>query len=396
MPDDNKTTDTNPTPTQDASGVGQTIPPMEPSISSPSPLPVSPTDQGQITDTPPPAANSTVPPPPPIIEEQKEGEADIPPVVTTGEKPKGKVGKKVIATILGILFLVGGVSAGVILVQQQQEIREKASCVSDGNCIGPGEVCCNDSKFDSSCYVTETRCESKPAPEPTATPTPWTPSPQCKTDGNCIGPGEDCCSGNDYFDNSCPVTETRCGVESYCSQAKQEECTNGMDCIPTQYGGYCEEVPCRESGCLRPGERCCGGTAGSEFDASCYVTETMCGAGGATATPVPTATPTPRPGVEISARCLNIKAFDTSWDEIIDLSSLKAGDIIRFTVSGTTNSGNIDKARFRINSPTWRTDVVAKKPGTGEFYDEYTIPEGVTSFTINTQLHHTSSDISWF
>jgi hypothetical protein len=111
---------------------------------------------------------------------------------------------------------------------------------------------------------------------------------------------------------------------------------------------------------------------------------------------VPTATPTPPPGEEISALCLNIKAFDTNWDEITDLSSLRAGDIIRFTVSGTTNSGNIDKARFRINSPTWRTDVVTKKPGTSEFYDEYTIPEGVTSFTINAQLHHTSSDINWF
>ncbi|TEU02744.1 hypothetical protein E3I18_00430, partial [Candidatus Woesebacteria bacterium] len=137
MPDDNKTTDTNPTPTQDVSGVVQTIPPMEPSISTPSPPPISPTDQGQITDTPPPAANSAVPPPPPIIEEQKEGEADIPPVITTGEKPKGKVGKKVIATILGILFLVGGVSAGVILVQQQQDIREKAAVIN-GNGGGGG------------------------------------------------------------------------------------------------------------------------------------------------------------------------------------------------------------------------------------------------------------------
>jgi hypothetical protein len=127
-----------------------------------------------------------------------------------------------------------------------------------------------------------------------------------------------------------------------------------------------------------------------------------CGSGSPTSTPIlipttaPTATPTPPPGVEISARCLEIQVFDANWDEIIDLSNLKAGDIIRFTVSGTTNSGNIDKARFRINSPTWRTNVVAKKPGTGEFYDEYTIPEGVTSFTINAQLHHTSSDISWF
>jgi hypothetical protein len=90
------------------------------------------------------------------------------------------------------------------------------------------------------------------------------------------------------------------------------------------------------------------------------------------------------------------EAFDTEWDPIADLSSLVAGDVVRFTVSGDTNSGSFDKARFRINSPTWRTIVVAKKPGTSNFYDEYTIPEGVTNFTINAQIHHTNIEIDWF
>ncbi len=357
MPDDNKTTDTNPAPTQDFSGVGQTIPPMEPSISTPSPPPVSLTDQGQTADTPPPAANSTVPPPPPIIEEQKEGEANIPPIVTTGEKPKGKVGKKVIATILGILFLVGGVSAGVILVQQQQDIREQAAVISNGNGGGGGTP----------------TATPIPTSTPIATPTPWTPSPQCIADDECLGPGEDCCSSpsSGYFWASCPVTEsicrseggTACIMDDYCLEGARDVCCNLQN-----YDDSTCETPIKK----------------------------RCGAGEATATPVPTATPTPRPGVEISALCLNIKAFDTSWNEITDFSSLRAGDVVRFTISGTTNSGNIDKAKFRINSPTWRTTVVNKKPGTNDFYDEYTIPEGVTSFTVNAQLHHTNSAVDWF
>lgn len=46
---------------------------------------------------------------------------------------------KIIATILGTLLLVVGIGAGVLLVQQNQEIRERATganeCVQAANCI---------------------------------------------------------------------------------------------------------------------------------------------------------------------------------------------------------------------------------------------------------------------
>jgi len=38
--------------------------------------------------------------------------------------------KKILVTILGLLLLIGGVAAGVFLIQQQQEIREKAAPLS--------------------------------------------------------------------------------------------------------------------------------------------------------------------------------------------------------------------------------------------------------------------------
>lgn len=47
--------------------------------------------------------------------------------------------KKVIATIFGVLFLIGGVAAGVFLVQRQQDYRERASsgaeCDQSADCI---------------------------------------------------------------------------------------------------------------------------------------------------------------------------------------------------------------------------------------------------------------------
>jgi len=92
-----------------------------------------------------------------------------------------------------------------------------------------------------------------------------------------------------------------------------------------------------------------------------------------------------------TAQCLNIKAFDVNWALLTSeqLKALKAGDKVRFTVGGTASSGSFDKAKFKINGVD-RPEVAAKRPDSNEFYDEYTIPEGVTTFTINAQIHHTT------
>ncbi|MBU1066232.1 hypothetical protein KKE60_00315, partial [Patescibacteria group bacterium] len=96
---------------------------------------------------------------------------------------------------------------------------------------------------------------------------------------------------------------------------------------------------------------------------------------------------------ETTASCLDISVFDIEWSPITNLSSLVAGDVVRFTVAGTTNSGSFDKARFTING-VLRTEVTTKRPSTNEFYDEYTIPEDITTFTINAEIHHTT--LGWF
>jgi len=63
------------------------------------------------------------------------------------------------------------------------------------------------------------------------------------------------------------------------------------------------------------------------------------------------------------------------------------GDTVRFTVAGQASSGSFDKARFKING-VQRPEVTGKRPATEEYYDEYTIPAGITTFTINAQIHH--------
>ena len=61
------------------------------------------------------------------------------PAITTSGTPKKKfAGGKIIATILGLFLLVGGVGAGVYLTGQNQDVREKASGPPREDCGNPG------------------------------------------------------------------------------------------------------------------------------------------------------------------------------------------------------------------------------------------------------------------
>ena len=443
MPDEDKTINTNQPITDNPTG------PTTPAATTPV------GNSGQQTTTPPPMVDGAYSPPPPIVEEAKseipsttpvpetekatQDIPNIPPVITTsgggGKKP---VGKKMIATILGVLVLVGGIGAGVILVQNQQDIREKAAggcngvAVGDYACSGATScvVCTQTANYDYPTFVSTSLsncsglfCGSAPTSAPTSNPTS---NPSCIADGRCLGPGESCCSSPSYgsFDNTCYLTEARCGsistTESACEEAgytcihDSADCPAGsgasQSCTTTSSGapvnrtddnGYCckstspiwtPNPNCIADGqCLAPGEDCCSSPSYGSFDLTCHVTESRCGSGTPTPTSEPTTKPTLPPGIECS--CLTIKTFDDEWNIITNPSSLSVDDTVRFTVSGTTNSGSIDKARFNING-TLMPEVTAKRPSTNEFFYEYIIPEGVSAFTINADLHHTT--IGWF
>ncbi len=102
--------------------------------------------------------------------------------------------------------------------------------------------------------------------------------------------------------------------------------------------------------------------------------------------------PTTPPVGDTTCRCLAVRAWDTNWNELRgdQLSALKAGDRVRFTVSATFNKGSIDKAKFKINGQE-TGEITTPKPGeTAMYYYEYIMPAGVTAFTISAKIHHTT------
>ena len=119
-----------------------------------------------------------------------------------------------------------------------------------------------------------------------------------------------------------------------------------------------------------------------------------------TKTPTPTATntPTPTPTPLPTARCIEIKVYDTNWNllSVSQLNNLAAGDQVRFAVLGSTTAGIFDKAIFSING-VLTPEVTQKKPSTEEFYYEYTITEADLGqdINVNVWIHHAGLD-SWF
>lgn len=346
--------------------------------------------------------DSSTPPPPPIptiegIPNEEQGtnspNLDIPTVISTDNKPKKKFGGKIIATILGVLLLVLGIGAGVVLLRQQQEIRTKA-----GACCGPSDymsctspyVCTNTgvSGCDGGMECILTGGSNF----------------ECTTNANCL-------SGFECADNKCqPIG--RC--------TRNEDCNSGFtcvnwDCVETSTCpsgtlkehagdfGHCgwpvcgpgDETICM-NGCTCPqGCTCTGpeypGTAGGTFASK------ICECGGGITPTIPPSNPTnppsnpTNPPSSPTASCINIKAYDANWNVLTaaELAELNPGDTVRFTVAGTATSGTFSKAKFKINTVT-QPETTAKKPNTQEFYVEYVIPENIESFTINAQIYHST------
>lgn len=407
MPDQNNPTDTNPT---------QVIPP----VSDTSPVPM---------DIPP--ADASIPPPFPTESSPIEGVPptfDMPPVVTPVGKPKFG-GKRVIATILGLLVLVGGLGAGLILVRQQQDIREKAAFTKNGggggsgtctsgqnkNCTNllgsrncPGkQYCTPEGKWDSACVdISGDNC-------------PTFSSPGGVADGECAAPGDLCASGKSYFDSSCPE-KTRCGTKTGGAKCTvkaggvNSACVGNVPTGPCYQGGQGNQYACYKlkgnPGIEVGGENCSSCPPDGygkytwfnrEYEKNWCFNTAIINCDGVSpyaerCSLQPQKCPTSPPGDGgPTAQCLDIKAFDTNWNQLTtdQLKLLKSGDKVRFTVAGQASSGNFDKARFKING-VQRPEVTGKRPATEEYFDEYTIPEGITTFSISAQIHHTTLDWS--
>jgi len=364
-----------------------------------------------VADVPsmPPAAPATAP-----------ENLDIPPMIAEPKIPKKKSGR-IIATILGILLLVGAVGAGVVLVGQKQLFQQKAREAE------PCKVCegkkCVTIASGVSCTPSLNECSTNSDCQP---PSSCTPSCEgnipytCKNGKLLRGA---VCTNKQVCNNGVCVTPP-----TTCSLTGDRICVGNVETGPCYQGGQGGEYACHKlagdygrviSDCANGDSTCscscpstmytwkahenghwwCFDTAAGTCDGQypyaerCSLQKQQCTGGTPTPTPPPGATPTPTP-TPPAAACTVVKAYDTNWNQLTaaQLSALTAGSVVRFTISGTP-AGQIDKARFTING-VLGSEVTTKKPGTDEYYTEYTIPAGIYSFTVTAQIHHLT--LGWF
>ncbi|MFH1863883.1 MAG: hypothetical protein ABIJ85_03185 [bacterium] len=408
MPDQNNPFD-NQNPAPDNSGVVSNPEKPEETDNKPLSFPedtsIPPIPSGMAQDISLPNPTQTIIDAPP---QEVNTPSGLPPIIPPSKPKKRFGGGKMIATILGLLVLVGSLGAGIILVKQQQDIREKAAggdlCrANDGTCVPNNYICqatfsrFNDCGSGKKCGIS---CAA-----PTCIPRcvgniPYTCDPygisvegiactggQTCSNGTCTSPSTPKCSPHG---EKCTTSLNCPGVcEGDVNKPETWHCSDIADnCPPPPPPPIC--IP--DGQCMTSSTACCGT---SHTDTSCgYSIPIRCGSAPPPPPPPPPgATPTPTPPGE-TAQCLNIKAYDTNWGPLLvaHLSTLKPGDKIRFTVSGTP-ANKIDKARFIINGIT-RPETTNKAPWPDVFYDEYTIPAGTTSFRINAKLHHVT--LGWF
>lgn len=363
--------------------------------------PTAQNGQSPFANATPPGQISNAPPAPVISEPQIQE--------ILADKPKDN--KKIIAGLLGILILTVGVTAGVILLKQNQDPQREAAscsdwCTSPQDCSAAGgtpTVPCSFSFCDPPSFVA---CSLDP-------------------DGGDGGGGGDQCSvtfpggvtGSIVISSSCePVP-----FENYYRRA--EPGTTDNDCVgtndnflgiknlgpgthnPRDYGpGGC-------GWCVQLDNSSIGGSAQYTGDCptptptkppSSSPSPTATPTPTPTVTPAPTATPTMPPGTDITAMCLDIRAYDSEWTSLTanDLTELQPGDVVRFSVRGNASDNGINKARFSLNG-AMPIETTQTKPGTtNEYYQEFSLPqisEGQNSLTINVkaELYHPVLNM-WF
>lgn len=281
--------------------------------------------------------------------------ANIPPVVT-GSIPKKKfAGGKVIATILGLFLLIGGLGAGVYLTQQNQNIEEKAECLPDPNITYYN---CG----DGVAQLTE-----EPNLRPGETQECWQGVCLVKDQyGGVIGEYRIVGSGGGGVD--CRNERVDCPPNSTINLNKPKD----TFCL-TENGA----ILCGERNGIGTAQRqtgCCGNIRtdenGDEFCRNPEFTTYDCESAD-------------------TASCQNVKAYDEDWMLLTStqLSQLKTGDKLNFCVTGVTSNGSFDKAKFTINNVA-QAETTTKRPNSNDYCQNYVIPTGGTTFNITAKIHH--------
>lgn len=352
----------------------------------------------------------------PVVEQKTEtndsgsaapsNDINLPPVVM-GTTPKKKFGSgKVIATILGLFLLVGGVGAGTMLVQQQQDIRERAGACADNPC-GPGFQC----DGSGGCIPRGSGDDYRgPVYEPPDNP--WDNGGSDSNDtGGCAIP----CGGPGLaFDFCLPAGSTKtCNQEALdrgYSVPIGSGCQPGQDCsVPAGYickvgvNGY-NGGPCTNSnkvpgtGSITSVPNCFCGTIQIDGGPNDGTYQMQCGCDDDTP-PADKSTPP-----VFTASCQYVKAYPTSGNSEVpltqtQLSALRSGDVINLCVQGQKSGGTFTKMRWTINGSLQAEEAVTDRVGTtneGKFCKTYTIPATLPNngaFTFKAELYH--STLGW-
>ncbi len=364
-----------------------------------------------------PAANvipqtSTNPAPNPI---------DEPPVVTPSPKGNSKNKTKILAGILGIIVLTGGIIAGVILLKQNQNPQRQAAscsdwCTSPQDCANAGGIQTTPCSFEFcdpglvACTLDTGGGETPPDSGQCSVTFPGgvtgsiVISSSCgsipfnayyrkadagTTDGDCVGTNENSLGVKNLGPGTHNPRDYGPGGCGWCVQ------------LDSNYGGsaqYTGDCPTPTATPTTPPAP----TPTAPPVSNPTPTPTTTPTPTFTPTIAPTATPTIPPGSNITAMCLDVRAYDIEWNSLTinDLSLLSPGDSVRFSVRGNSSDNGINKARFSLNGNT-PIETTKIKPGTNnEYYQEFTlpdIPEDKESLTISikAELFHPILNM-WF
>jgi hypothetical protein len=397
------------------------------------------TPKSDVPATPP---LSQVTNPPADINIGSGAPPDISSVIPKAKKKFG--GGKIIATILGLVILVGGVGAGILLTQQPQLFQQKAA-----GCSGTGR--CTDMSCAVGCDMVQTGngfCECR-------MPTPvshcdaentkdciygCTPDVNGGTCNACsVGQNEETGCTNTISGQSCPGKKTRscqngqwgswsttcfdiadsCPTstttttttdDAKCSGIVNNSTTLGVGSLyPTCYVNHYWCQTSKPGGCTdqiignavqsASFSKNCGTEQIDLYCPSCpnYIASQQNKINGqlfvskiypnecSTSTNPPVPTPTPTPG---APSCISVKAYDDGWTALTptQLSALAVGDIVNFCVNGTSTTGTFDKAQFMINT-TLKSETTTLRPSSTDFCQNYTILSTDTTVEVKAKIH---------
>lgn len=303
--------------------------------------------------------------------------ASMPPVITSPPpKPKMK-GGKIFAMILGLFLLVGGVGAGIILVQQPQLFQQMAftrpgtykdTCnLVEVTALDTG---CPELKFNSgetnnvSTYATHYTLKNITSKEHVVSilkNSNWCPEPYGK-------------SANDRACHLNPVGENaEITLAPGASQDIEIQRTSpsGASC-----GSYQTDLAINA---IDGDTKCTGGRNGTPPN---VITWGLCQTGTSTC-------PSPSPS---GSQCMSIKAYDTGWNVLSDsdLSNLLTGTQIKLCVA---SSDSPDKAQFKIND-TLEPETTLIRPNSTDFCQDYTILPTDVTISVKAKIHYPTQ--GWF